>query len=188
MCCNVWVRNLSLDERIKIQIVRWRKRSLCNRSSPTGYSAWAQGKASRTSSMGCSTAWVLKNNSELTSGRGTYGKMLNRLDKIIKEVQMAIVFIGKLTIESGEHGESALQVCLLLPLSTYIMRPRKLCYQVLGDWNLRGFCKKRSSWNGRFSLYRTLMLLDVFAMLNLQYLGIMSICRMSDGWSFRRIC
>ena len=32
---------------------------------------------------------------------------------------MAIVFIGKLTIESGEHGESALQVCLFLPLSTY---------------------------------------------------------------------
>ena len=68
------------------------------------------------------------------------------------------------------------------------MRPRKLCYQVLGDWNLRGFCKKRSLWNERFSLYRTLMVLDVFAMLNLQYLGIMSICRMSDGWSSRRIC
>ena len=60
-----------------------------------------------------------KNNSELSSDRGTYGKMLNRLDKIIKEVQMAIVFIGKLTIESGEHGESGLQVCLFLLLSTY---------------------------------------------------------------------
>ena len=69
--------------------------------------------------MGCLTVRVLKNNSELTSGRGTYGKMLTRLDKIIKEVQMAIVFIGELTIESGEHGESALQVCLFLPLSTY---------------------------------------------------------------------
>ena len=31
------------------------------------------------------------------------------------------------------------------------------------------------------------MVLDVFAMLNLQYLGIMPKCRMSNGWSFKRI-
>ena len=74
----------------KLKLCGQRKRSLHHRSSPTDSLASDQGKR-QGYLTGCSTTWVLKNQSEWTSGRFTYGKMLNRLNEISYEVQMTLL-------------------------------------------------------------------------------------------------
>ena len=74
----------------KLKLWGQRKRSLHHRSSPTDSPASDQGKR-QGYLTGCSTTWVLKNQSEWTSGRFTYGKMLNRLNEISYEVQMTLL-------------------------------------------------------------------------------------------------
>ena len=98
----------------KLELCGQRKRSLHHRSSPTDSLASDQGKR-QGYLTGCSTTWVLKNQSEWTSGRFTYGKMLNRLNEISYEVQMTLLklyFSGEPTIDNNEQGESASKVCL----------------------------------------------------------------------------
>ena len=74
----------------KLKLCGQRKRSLHHRSSPSDSPASDQGKH-QGYLTGCSTTWVLKKQSEWTSGRGTYGKMLNRLNEISYEVQMTLL-------------------------------------------------------------------------------------------------
>ena len=74
----------------KLKLWGQRKRSLHHRSSPTDSPASDQGKR-QGYLTGCSTTWVLKNQSDWTSGRLTYGKMLNRLNEISYEVQMTLL-------------------------------------------------------------------------------------------------
>ena len=74
----------------KLKLCGQRKRSLHHRSSPSDSPASDQGKH-QGYLTGCSTAWVLKKQSEWTSGRGIYGKMLNRLNEISYEVQMTLL-------------------------------------------------------------------------------------------------
>ena len=66
----------------KLKLCGQRKRSLHHRSSPSDSPASDQGKH-QGYLMGCSTTW--------TSGRGTYGKILNRLNEISYEVQMTLL-------------------------------------------------------------------------------------------------
>ena len=74
----------------KLKLCGQRKRSLHHRSSPSDSPASDQGKH-QGYLTGCSTTWVLKKQSEWTSGRGIYGKMLNRLNEISYEVQMTLL-------------------------------------------------------------------------------------------------
>ena len=74
----------------KLKLCGQRKRSLHHRSSPSDSPASDQGKH-QGYLTGCSTTWVLKKQSEWTSGRGTYGKMLNMLNEISYEVQMTLL-------------------------------------------------------------------------------------------------
>ena len=74
----------------KLKLCGQRKRSLHHRSSPSDSPASDQGKH-QGYLTGCSTTWVLKKQSEWTSGWGTYGKMLNMLSEISYEVQMTLL-------------------------------------------------------------------------------------------------
>ena len=74
----------------KLKLCGQRKRSLHHRSSPSDSPASDQGKH-QGYLTGCSTTWVLKKQSEWTSGRGIYGKVLNRLNEISYEVQMTLL-------------------------------------------------------------------------------------------------
>ena len=74
----------------KLKLCGQRKRSLHYRSSPSDSPASDQGKHQGYLTS-CSTTWVLKKQSEWTSGRGIYGKMLNRLNEISYEVQMTLL-------------------------------------------------------------------------------------------------
>ena len=74
----------------KLKLCGQRRRSLHHRSSPSDSPASDQGKH-QGYLTGCSTTWVLKKQSEWTSGRGIYGKMLNRLNEISYEVQMTLL-------------------------------------------------------------------------------------------------
>ena len=74
----------------KLKLCEQRKRSLHHRSSPSDSPASDQGKH-QGYLTGCSTTWVLKKQSEWTSGKGIYGKMLNRLNEIRNEVQMTLL-------------------------------------------------------------------------------------------------
>ena len=74
----------------KLKLCGQRKRSLHHRSSPSDSPASDQGKH-QGYLTGCSTTWVLKKQSEWTSGKGIYGKMLNRLNEISNEVQMTLL-------------------------------------------------------------------------------------------------
>ena len=74
----------------KLKLCEQRKRSLHHRSSPSDSPASDQGKH-QGYLTGCSTTWVWKKQSEWTSGRGIYGKILNRLNEISYEVQMTLL-------------------------------------------------------------------------------------------------
>ena len=74
----------------KLKLCGQRKRSLHHRSSPSDSPASDQGKH-QGYLTGCSTTWVWKKQSEWTSGRGIYGKILNRLNEISYEVQMTLL-------------------------------------------------------------------------------------------------